>query len=228
MRVMLSLSGGLDSAVLLSELLQQGHEVVPVSFIYGSKHNAYENAAAKSLAKHHRLDSVHRTLDVSAVLGNLNSDLLKSGGELPEGHYEAETMRRTVVPGRNMLFASILASLAESEGCQEIYLGVHAGDHFIYPDCRPEFIHGLALAVFHSTDGKVKVRAPFLHLVKSAIVHLGIVCGTPFRLTRTCYADQIVACGRCGSCQERLSAFREEGKQDPLDYETRELLPKES
>jgi 7-cyano-7-deazaguanine synthase len=227
MKVMLSLSGGLDSAVLLSDLLHQGHEVVPVSFVYGSKHNAYENAAAKALVKYHRLPN-HRTIDLSSVLGDLNSDLLKSGGELPEGHYEAETMRRTVVPGRNLLFASVLASLAESEGCQEIQLGVHAGDHFIYPDCRPEFIYSLALSIFHSTDGKVKVRAPFLYLLKSGVVHIGILHGTPFRLTRTCYKDQIIACGRCGSCQERLAAFRQEGKPDPLDYETRDPLPKES
>ena len=105
-------------------------------------------------------------------------------------------------------------------------MGVHAADHAIYPDCRPLFINAMQAAVFHGSGKLVTLDAPFLHISKGSIVKKGLALKTPFQLTRTCYKDQPVACGKCGSCQERLEAFATNNMIDPLPYESTEFIPK--
>lgn len=226
-KVVISLSGGMDSTTLLhmATKSRQPGDVLAVSFAYGSKHNRHEVAAASQVASTYRVATLF--VDASAVFRWHGSDLLLTGGDVPDGHYEAESMRRTVVPGRNLVFAAILAGIAESRGFGEVQLGVHAGDHHIYPDCRPEFVSAAGDAVYAGSDRKVKVLAPFLHWTKAKILEYGLRNGVVYGMTRTCYKDQAVACGRCGSCQERLAAFAEIGSEDPLKYESREILPKE-
>jgi 7-cyano-7-deazaguanine synthase len=231
MKVIVALSGGMDSATLLAEALDSGHRVVPVGFKYPSKHNFWERKAAQKIQHHYWLDPEShiddfRTIDLTSLFDGFSSDLLESGGDIPEGHYEAENMRQTVVPGRNIIFASVLAGLAWSVEAEEVWLGIHAGDHFIYPDCRPGFFIAMDEAIRYGTDEKVALQAPFLQVTKKEILERGNELKVPYHLTRTCYKDQEVACGKCGSCQERLSAFASLGLQDPLEYETRELLPK--
>ncbi len=219
-KVVLSLSGGLDSSTLLAYLLDVGYEVIPVSFMYGSKHGEYEEKAAVLMAGHYNIDpACHYVLHVRDVFHFFKSNLLQSGGPIPEGHYQAETMKQTVVPGRNLIFASILAGLAESIGASVVALGVHAGDHAIYPDCRPRFVEALRKTVEASSDGKVSICTPFLLKSKADIVREGLRLGVPYHLTRTCYKQQEVACGRCGSCRERLEAFQLNGVDDPIKYE---------
>ena len=224
----MGLSGGMDSATLLSHLLEQGYEVHCCSFVYGSKHNKYENQSARNIVAYYHLDGMaghavkHYEFDLTEILGNLNSALLASDNrDIPEGHYAAETMRQTVVPGRNLLFASTMASLAESIRASKVALGVHSGDHFIYPDCRNEFVKSLDTTVFLSSDKQLEVIAPFRDLDKTEILKIGYNCHpvTPYHLTRTCYKKQEKSCGKCGSCRERLEAFHNIGKQDPIDYE---------
>ena len=130
-------------------------------------------------------------------------------------------MKKTVVPGRNLIFASVMASLAESIEANEIALGVHAGDHHIYPDCRPEFIKTLDSVIYLSTDKKVEVVTPFVGLDKTLILLEGYNQHppVPYGLTRTCYKDQGTACGKCGSCRERLEAFASINKDDPIQYD---------
>lgn len=227
--ILVSLSGGLDSTTLLADILKQPKkwmgEVRTVGFGYGSKHNALENKAAHKVANHYKVP--FQLVDFSSViLGKFKSNLLRDGGEIPEGHYEDKTMEMTVVPGRNILFISYLAGLCWSLGGGSVAIGVHAGDHSIYPDCRPDFIQAMDQAVIHGTDKKVSVLAPYLFLTKAEIVQRGHDLGAPFHLTRTCYTDDEVACGRCGSCQERLSSFAHWDLSDPLLYEQREILPK--
>jgi 7-cyano-7-deazaguanine synthase len=217
MDAVVSLSGGIDSATVLAHVLQKETEVRAIGFAYGSKHNEYENKAARAVAEFYGVP--FDLVDLSAIGALLKSDLLKSGGNIPEGHYEAESMKATVVPARNMIFASVLAGVAESCGAREVWLGVHAGDHHIYPDCRPDFFFAMWLAVLRGTDKKVSLRAPYLQLTKGEVVFRGLALGVPYNLTRTCYKDQSVACGRCGSCQERLEAFAENKVEDPLQYE---------
>ena len=225
-KVIMGLSGGMDSATLLGYYLDKHYEVHCCLFTYGSKHNKYENQAAENIINYY-IDEhgcsiyVHK-FDLSNLFLPGASNLLKSGGEIPEGHYNDETMKLTVVPGRNMIFISIMASLAESLGAKTIALGVHSGDHHIYPDCRPEFIHLANLAVLSSTEGKVMISTPFLNDDKAGILHRGYFdfnYKVPYNLTRTCYKDQSLSCGKCGSCRERLEAFHNLGIDDPIEYE---------
>ena len=225
-KAIVSLSGGMDSVSLLGKVLHENdYEIECVGFTYGSKHNFYENKAAYEVSHHYgvRYDKI----DLSLVMAHLKSDLLKSGGEIPEGHYEAESMAATVVPGRNMIFASVLAAIASSRGARAIYLGVHSGDHAIYPDCRPEFIMNMKMTILCATSGRVSLKAPFIDQTKGSIIKYGSAIKVPYYLTRTCYKDQPIACGKCGSCQERLEGFAENGIVDPIEYESRVILPKE-
>jgi 7-cyano-7-deazaguanine synthase len=225
MRTVVSLSGGMDSTTLLgiviSELENYGtklSELLTVSFKYDSKHNIYELLAAQSIAKYYGVKWL--VVDVRKCFQYTQSDLLKSGGNIPEGHYAENSMKATVVPGRNLIFASILASIAESVKASEIALAVHSGDHHIYPDCRPYFIENLNKTIMESTQGMVSVYTPFLNSPKDTILRYGLdIGGVPYELTRTCYKDQPVACGKCGSCNERLEAFKLNGVIDPIEYE---------
>ena len=220
-RSIVSLSGGMDSSTVAFYAAQHSEIEMAVNFSYGSKHNEYERAAAKKIAK--RLGIWLRYVDLPFTEWGCgtNSVLMKQGGDIPEGHYEADTMTQTVVPGRNLIMSSILASIAETVGAQQIYLGVHSGDHAIYPDCRSEFVEALDKTVKASTDGKCVVVAPYLHGNKTSIIRDGLALGVPYKDTRTCYKDQGVACGKCGSCQERLEAFKANGIDDPIEYESR-------
>lgn len=163
-----------------------------------------------------------KLIDLNFVGELFKSDLLFSGGDIPEGHYNDESMQATVVPARNLIFASIIAGFAESVGAEIISLGVHGGDHHIYPDCRPEFISSLNTSVILATDKKVRVDAPFLYYTKAEIIEAGMGLKNievPYHLTRTCYKDQELACGKCGSCVERLEAFKKLGLADPIRYD---------
>lgn len=224
-KAIVSLSGGMDSAAVLGDVTNAGIEVVAaVGFIYGSKHNPWEVVAARKIAEHYKVP--YELIDLTAAFAGFKSSLLKGQGPVPEGHYEAESMSATVVPARNIIFASILAGIAWSRGAEQVYLGVHAGDHHIYPDCRPEFLQAMAIAIARGTDLKVALMAPYVNGTKVDIIRRGMILGVPFQLSRTCYKDQTIACGKCGSCQERLAAFAANGLTDPIDYESRVLLPK--
>ena len=221
----MGLSGGMDSATLLGILLDQGYEVHCCSFKYGSKHMDYEMDSAEDIVIYYleRGFPVHRHIfDLREVFHPFDSALLNNTGEqIPEGHYNDENMKRTVVPGRNMIMASIMAGYAESIKADAIALGVHSGDHHIYPDCRPEFIKFLNLAILNSSDGNIRVETPLLYEDKFSILKIGYALNpaVPYHLTRTCYKDQSESCGKCGSCQERLEAFGKLGIKDPIAYE---------
>lgn len=222
-----SLSGGMDSTATLAKAIREGVEVKrAIAFRYGSKHGRHENNAARAIAASYGIP--FSVLDISAAMQFTTSNLLAAGDAIPEGYYEAESMRLTVVPGRNSIFIAILASIAESEGISEVWLGIHSGDHHIYPDCRPAFFDAMDNAVIASSDGRVSLVAPYLLGDKASILRENIPFGVPFALTRTCYTDNAIACGRCGSCQERLAAFASIGEEDPLPYASRDLIAKDA
>ena len=220
MRYVLSLSGGLDSTTLLASLLDEhGRDAVtPVFFRYGSKHNEREAAAATAVAAHYGLELV--VFDLRPVFGQLSSALLAHDGRaIPKAAYAEDNMALTVVPGRNLLFASVLAALAESRGAGRVALATHAGDHALYPDCRPTFNEALTAAVRESSGGAVGVATPFSAMSKAEIVALGLVLGAPFALTRSCYESGEKACGQCGTCIERREAFAANSVKDPAAYD---------
>lgn len=212
------LSGGMDSAVALAQAVQEyGRDnVSTLTFNYGSKHNAKENLCAALLSNFYGVPNKLVTLPLN---GLLKSDLLLSGGDIPEGHYADPSMKRTVVPFRNGIMLAVAAGYAESEGASVLILGNHAGDHAIYPDCREEFTAPMSAAIRAGTYTGVTVRRPFEKNTKTAIANLGCVLGVPFELTWSCYKGEAKHCGKCGTCYERREAFREAGVGDPTVYE---------
>lgn len=226
--IVLSCSGGLDSTTLLCHACRQNQDclenVIPVFFQYGSKHNKWERKAFDDVLKW--LDFPHppTVVDVSSIFDNVSSALMLNGTSIPTGEYDASNMSQTVVPGRNLVFASICSTIAENAAVAtktnaEVWLGVHSGDHVLYPDCRPAFVYDLREVIFASTEWRVFVRAPLLMSKKEDIVRLGSELGVPFYLTRSCYQDSEFACGKCGTCRERREAFEKAGVHDTIVYQ---------
>ena len=212
MKAVLVYSGGLDSTTLLYEY--KDSIALAVSFDYGSKHNKRElEFAAINCA---RLGIRHMVIPLEFIGRYFKSDLLESGGEIPEGSYADENMKSTVVPFRNGIMLAIAAGLAESYELDAIMLANHSGDHAIYPDCRPEFIEGMASAVKEGTYNGVKLVSPYCNLTKRDIALRGRELGVDFSLTYSCYKGGEKHCGKCGTCTERREAL--EGF-DPTEYE---------
>lgn len=212
MKAVLVYSGGLDSTTLLYEY--KDSIALAVSFDYGSKHNKRELEFAALNCK--RLGIRHLVIPLEFMGKYFRSDLLIGGGDIPEGSYADENMKSTVVPFRNGIMLSIAAGLAESYELDAIMLANHSGDHAIYPDCRPEFIEGMAAAVEAGTYNGVKVVSPYCNMTKREIALRGRELGVDFSLTYSCYKGGEKHCGRCGTCVERKEAL--EGF-DPTEYE---------
>jgi 7-cyano-7-deazaguanine synthase len=231
--IVLALSGGLDSTVLLYSARKQGHKVRCVSFDYGSKHKLYELIAIERIADELNIQNVIARVDLSVLFSVFRSSLLKSKyfqqREIPEAHYNDPAQKATIVPGRNLIFASILAGIAQSNyESSEVWLGMHTGDFAIYPDCTPTWVENLYRVIDTQSEGKVVLRAPWIdeNIDKVDIVRRGLELGVPFELTRTCYKDQEVACGLCGACIERLEAFAMNETDDPLEYQDKRYAQK--
>lgn len=216
-KVVLSLSGGMDSSTLLAYLLDLGYDVECLNFTYGSKHNQYEIESAEKIAEFYNVS--YKLINLTEAFSIFSSNLLKTGGDIPEGHYEEENMSKTVVPGRNSIFACILMGYAESINFGKIALGVHQGDHCIYPDTRQEYIKALDTMVYLASDKNVEVITPFIDINKTEICKIGLNLKVPFEITRTCYKDQKNSCGKCGACIERLESFELNESEDPITYE---------
>ena len=213
MNTVLIFSGGMDSTVLLAMLKRSGHDIRTLSFDYGAKHNYMEERAISLLSDHYRVKNHRIPLDF--INKFFKSDLLKSGGEIPKGHYEDESMKRTVVPFRNGIMLSIAAGFAESLGINKVHYGAHLGDRSIYPDCRGEFVLAMGDAMTLGTYANVQLEAPFSNITKRDIALMGRELGVPFELTWTCYVGAEIHCGKCGACTERREAL--EGF-DPTKY----------
>ena len=151
------------------------------------------------------------------------SALTDDSVEVPEGHYEAESMKATVVPNRNAIFLSLAYALAVSEQCDFVATAVHSGDHHIYPDCRPQFLKSFDLMEKYATEGYSKVdlhlMTPFSKKTKSDIVTTGAVHNVPFQNTWSCYKGELLQCGKCGTCVERIEAFAVAEVPDPTVYQ---------
>lgn len=217
-KVVMGFSGGVDSTTLLHKLLLLNYEVHACFFIYGSKHNKYEKEAVDTLMNYYeKYDVVYHVFNVMDVFFNIatNSALISREKVIPEGHYLDGVMKHTIVPGRNLIFASIMSGLGETINAQYIALGTHSGDHAIYPDCRPDFNAALQSVILKSTEGKILLFTPFANHTKGDIIKWGLSMEVPYELTRTCYKDQNKACGVCAACVERKEAFGINNVKDP-------------
>lgn len=207
------LSGGADSTTLLYYLKKKRLSVKAISFDYGQKHFRELQQAHKTCEK---LGIEHKIIDLTCLKPLISNSALTSDIAVPEGHYAGENMKITVVPNRNMIMASIAIGWAVNLGFDEIALGVHAGDHTIYPDCRPAFIKALVKIAGLANFKRIRVYTPFLNIDKGDIVKIGVKLGVDYSLTQTCYVGGNKPCEKCGSCRERAEAFQKAGVRDPL------------
>jgi 7-cyano-7-deazaguanine synthase len=194
-------SGGMDSTVLLHQYLPE--IALCISFDYGSKHNEKEIEMAKYNTAH--LNVEHIIIPLAFIKQYFHSSLLE--GNIPEGHYEDESMRSTVVPFRNGIMLSIVIGLAESKGLEAVYIANHAGDHAIYPDCRNTFIGAIKEAAYHGTYNHIKIISPYVDKTKREIALIGQGIKVDFTETYSCYKGGNKHCGVCGTCVERKEAL---------------------
>ena len=209
------LSGGLDSTTLLYEY--QSRIALAVSFDYGSNHNRRELAFAALHCE--RLGIKHLIIQLDFIHQYFHSSLLSGADAVPEGNYDDENMRSTVVPFRNGIMLAVAAGLAEDNGLQQIMMANHAGDHAIYPDCRPAFVQAMDNAVQAGTYNGVRLFTPYTSLTKADIARRGKALGIDYSETWSCYKGGEHHCGKCGTCTERIEALREAGIDDKTIYE---------
>ncbi len=209
-------SGGMDSFTVLHQARQQGYDVYALSFDYGQRHRQ-ELDVAEAVCREHNIP--HKIVDITAINQLLQgSSLTSTDIDIPTGDYEEGNMKSTVVPNRNMILLSLAIGYAVSLQAPKVFYGAHSGDHDIYPDCRPEFVDAMNDVSSIANYEAVEIVSPFLHESKQTILSTGLAMGLDYSQTWTCYLGLEKACGKCGSCIERVGAFAAQGLQDPLPY----------
>ena len=208
-------SGGMDSMTMLYEFKDE--IAMAVSFDYGSNHNAKEIPFAQKACK--ELGITHVTIPLTFMKEYFKSSLLEGSEAIPEGHYQSENMKSTVVPFRNGIMLAIAAGLAESNKLNRLMIANHGGDHAIYPDCRNEFINSMNDAIANGTYDNITIFAPYTNITKSDIAKRGKELGIDYTQTWSCYKGNEVHCGKCGTCVERKEAMHDAGIEDKTIYQ---------
>lgn len=219
-KAVIILSGGMDSTTLLYDIKSQGYDVYALSVNYGQRHKKELRLAKKTCLN---LNIPHKIIKLKALNELAPSSLTRKEINVPEGHYEDETMKLTVVPNRNMVLLSLATTYAISLKAKKLFYGAHAGDHAIYPDCRKEFIDKMREVIKIADWVCVDLEAPYWDIDKGDIAIKGKQLGVDYSLTWTCYKGRKKACGKCGACQERLEAFKKAGVKDPVKYEKEKM-----
>lgn len=209
------LSGGMDSVTLLYD--KKDEIAVAVTFDYGSNHNKRE----EEFAKYHceKLGIEHIIIPLTFIHDYFKSSLLEGASAIPDGHYEDETMKSTVVPFRNGIMLSVACGLAESRELEKVLIANHFGDHAIYPDCRKGFIDAISEAMRNGTYKGITIDAPYTTITKTDIAKIGKSLSIDYSKTYSCYKGGEKHCGKCGTCVERKEALRDAGIEDPTEYE---------
>jgi len=218
-KAVLIYSGGMDSFTLLHHILASGlarSDIATLTFNYGQKHVKEVEYAKHVCAE---LGIEHKVVDISAINSLLGGSSLTDDIAIPEGHYEADNMKSTVVPNRNMILLSLAIAYAVSLEADTVYYGAHSGDHAIYPDCRPEFVQKMDEVSRIANFQPVAISTPFVNMSKIDILARGMELGLDYTHTWTCYNGREKACGKCGACVERLEAFSSNQQVDPIPYE---------
>ncbi|WP_231564481.1 7-cyano-7-deazaguanine synthase QueC [Hoylesella timonensis] len=208
-------SGGMDSITMLYEYQQR--IAIGVSFDYGSNHNQKEIPLAKMHCE--RLGIRHIVIPLSFIHDYFKSSLLEGDDAIPEGHYEEENMKSTVVPFRNGIMLAVGCGLAVSNHLKYVMIANHGGDHTIYPDCRPEFIDSFSQAMTAGTFEGITILAPYTRISKGEIALRGKKLGINYAETWSCYKGGDKQCGKCGTCVERKEALAFAGIKDDTPYE---------
>lgn len=211
----LIVSGGMDSITMLYEYKER--IALGISFDYGSNHNAREIPFAAMHCE--RLGIKHIVINLGFMHQYFKSSLLEGAEAIPEGNYDDENMKSTVVPFRNGIMLSIAAGVAESNGLKYVMMANHGGDHTIYPDCRPEFVSAMSEATRLGTYPGIEVLAPYTEITKSDIARHGKALGIDYAETWSCYKGGEHHCGKCGTCRERIEALADAGIEDHTVYD---------
>jgi 7-cyano-7-deazaguanine synthase len=213
-------SGGLDSTTLAYWLARQGTRLTLLAVDYGQRHARELQAAAQTATTLGAAFHVADLRSIGQLLGG--SALTTDAVDVPDGHYADETMKATVVPNRNALLLDLGVALAITTSAQGVAYGAHAGDHFIYPDCRPAFVTAYEQMALAANDGFLPsgftVAAPFITMTKAGIAALAARLGVPIGQTWSCYRGGNLHCGSCGTCHERREALALAGVPDPTEY----------
>lgn len=223
-KVLLILSGGVDSTTLLYDLMkgEAGEEiramtaridkpsflgVHALSFNYGQRHSKELEYASRTCQK---LKIEHSVIDLTSVFKYLTNSALTGDINVPRGTYDKETMSKTVVPNRNMIMLSVAIGFADNNKFDFVAIANHAGDHYVYPDCRPKFIENLNRAAILGTVRNIGIYAPYTEISKADIIRNGLKLGIDYDAdTWSCYCGQDTPCGECGTCIEREKAMNE-------------------
>ena len=205
----------MDSITMLYEYKER--IALGISFDYGSNHNAREIPFAAMHCE--RLGIKHIVINLGFMHQYFKSSLLEGAEAIPEGNYDEENMKSTVVPFRNGIMLSIAAGVAESNGLKYVMMANHGGDHTIYPDCRPEFVSAMSEATRLGTYPGIEVLAPYTGITKSDIARHGKALGIDYAETWCCYKGGEHHCGKCGTCRERIEALADAGIEDHTVYD---------
>ena len=218
MQTIVICSGGLDSVTLAHQVARQSVLAGLISFDYGQRHRKELDYAARAVV---RLNVPHTVIDISTLGAQLSGSALTDDIAVPDGHYAEESMKITVVPNRNAIMLTIAYGIAAARSADAVAAAFHGGDHFIYPDCRPEFVEKFSDMQKAALEGmnNIQLHTPFLNFTKADIVAAGVELNVPFAETWSCYKGGVVHCGRCGTCVERREAFDIADVQDPTEYE---------
>lgn len=217
MKTLVICSGGLDSVTLAHKVHQEHSLQALLSFDYGQRHKKELDYAALCAQK---LGVPHKIIDLTSVGTVLIGSALTDDVAVPDGHYAEETMKITVVPNRNTIMLSIAYGMAAAQNWEAVAAAFHGGDHFIYPDCRPDFASHFQTMQDKALEGlnNIYLSTPFIHISKAQIVEEGARLGVPFEESWSCYKGGDIHCGRCGTCVERAEAFALAEVDDPTDY----------
>ena len=217
MKTVVVCSGGMDSVTLAYHVKKERELSRLVSFDYGQRHKKELDYAALTAAD---LNVKHDIIDISNIAIYLTGSALTDDVEVPDGHYEEENMRATVVPNRNAIMFALAYGVAAGENASAVAAAVHAGDPFIYPDCRPEFLDAFRAMENCALEGMwdVDFYAPFVNQTKADIARIGSELNVPFEKTWSCYKGGDQHCGRCGTCVERQEALYLANVPDPTTY----------
>ena len=214
-KIVVVYSGGLDSFTLVNEAIRSEKEILTLSFDYGQKHRKELSFVERFCLK----ESIeYKIVDVSSIKELFQGSSLTDEIDIPKGHYEDDSMKSTVVPNRNMILISLALGYAVTKEVEEVWFGAHAGDHAIYPDCRPEFVEKMDAVAKIANYSPIAVKAPYISMSKSEILAIGLEMKLDYSLTWTCYEGKDLACGECGACHERLESFAANNAIDPLEY----------
>lgn len=211
----LILSGGMDSTTMLYEY--RDDIALAVSFHYGSNHNDKEIPFARYHCE--KLGIKHITIPLAFMKQYFRSSLLEGSEAIPEGNYDDENMKSTVVPFRNGIMLAIVAGLAETYGLKHVMMANHGGDHTIYPDCRPAFVEAMSAAIAAGTYEGITLKTPYTNITKGEIARKGKALGIDYTQTWSCYKGGAVHCGKCGTCRERKEALAAAGIEDLTPYD---------